>query len=624
MFTITVSEKGGQQSTFEFNKSEITIGRMKGNDIVLPKANVSKKHSIIVVREGGFAVSDLGSLNGTYVNGERIAGEKQVLDGDKIYIGDFSLQIESLALSPPPPPPGPPSMGAPLPPKPPVSGPFSPLSEYDDLLPDLDPEFDEPMPTPQRVDAEPRNRTPGAQSLVPAMDLDFTPIATSEQLWKAPQEDVTVDRPGDRRPRPTPPTSGAGVMTVSDDVRSEFDPIFHAAQHDVATVLFDSVPLKDFPLNYPPSPEDRERLSVAVKRAIKTVSPRVDHELLGQVLLSEATGLGCIETYLDDTSVQDIYVNRFDRVSVRRDGELIQATRAFSHPQMLTLVAYRLMGPREVEVLTDEVRFSDGTRVHLIMPPLSVEGPVITVRKPNLTKLTIDELIANGVMSAAMGEFLENAIRAGRSVIIGGPTSAGKSTLLGALVQMIPTANRIVSIEDHAQLMAPANAVRLETNAALGYDSRHLIRAALKMHPQRIILDECRGPEAYDWVTAAACGTEGSLAALHGTSAADVMGRLESLCIMGSHDLSPRGIREQIARAVNIVVVVSRVQHYGFRVQQIAEVQGVDLDAFRLNDIFYFRVEGQNGQFHPTGYVPLFYEDMRHAGADVDFGIFRE
>ncbi len=413
-------------------------------------------------------------------------------------------------------------------------------------------------------------------------------------------------------------------MQVSDDVRSEFDPSFHAAQHDVATVLFDSVAIHEFPLNYPPSPEDRDRLSAAVKRAVKTVSPRVDHELLTQILVSEATGLGCLESYLDDASIQDIYVNRFDRVSVRRNGELIQAARAFSHPQMLSLVAYRLLGPREVEVLSDEVRFSDGTRVHLIMPPLSVDGPVITVRKPNLNQLSIDELVANGVMSAAMGEFLENAVRAGRSVIVGGPTSAGKSTLLSALVQMIPTSNRIVSIEDHAQLMAPENAVRLETNSALGYDSRYLIRAALKMHPQRIVLDECRGPEAYDWVTAAACGTEGSLAALHGTSAADVMGRLESLCIMGSHDLSPRGIREQIARAVNIVVVVSRVQHYGFRVQQIAEVQGVDLDAFRLNDIFYFRVEGQNGQFHPTGYVPLFYEDMRHAGADVDFGIFRE
>jgi pilus assembly protein CpaF len=137
-------------------------------------------------------------------------------------------------------------------------------------------------------------------------------------------------------------------------------------------------------------------------------------------------------------------------------------------------------------------------------------------------------------------------------------------------------------------------------------------------------MDEVRGPEAYDWVTSAAAGTEGSLATMHGTSATDALGRLESLCVLGSRDVSPRGLREQIARAVNLVVVVNRRREGGFRIQQISEVQGVDLDAFRVNDIFYFRAEGASGGFHPTGYVPMFYEDLRHAGVDVDFGIFRE
>jgi len=111
---------------------------------------------------------------------------------------------------------------------------------------------------------------------------------------------------------------------------------------------------------------------------------------------------------------------------------------------------------------------------------------------------------------------------------------------------------------------------------------------------------------------------------MHGTSATDALGRLESLCVLGSRDVSPRGLREQIARAVNLVVVVNRRREGGFRIQQISEVQGVDLDAFRVNDIFYFRAEGASGGFHPTGYVPMFYEDLRHAGVDVDFGIFRE
>lgn len=607
MFTVTVSEKGGQQSTFEFNKSEITIGRMKGNDIVLPKANVSKKHSIIVVRDNGFAVSDLGSLNGTYVNGERIAGEKPVISGDTIFIGDFSLQIESMHAAPPPPPPGPPEM------------------DFEELIPELDDELDvEPMATPQRLDAEPRSRTPGPQPIAPpVMDVELSPLPVEKPIWNPKNDDVTVDRPGDRLGRTPAATVGSAVM-MSEEIGSEFDPKFHAAQHDVATVLFETVAYHEFPLTYPPSPEDRERLTNAVRQAVNTVGPRVDHEELVNLVTAEAVGLGCLEAYLDDPSIQDIYVNRFDRVNIRRDGELVQAARAFSHPQLLHLVAYRLLGPREVDVLTDEVRFSDGTRVHIMMPPLSVDGPVITIRKPNLRHQSLDELVQQNVLSASMAEFLVSAVKAGRSIVIGGPTSAGKSTLLGALAQEIPGSHRIVCIEDHSQMMAPAHAVRLEANPALGYDSRFLIRSALSMHPQRVVLDECRGPEAYDWVTSASCGTEGSMLAMHGTSSADVMGRLESLCILGSQDLSPRGIREQIARAVNLVVIVSRVKHQGFRVQQISEVQGVDLDAFRLNDIFYFRVEGQDGQFHPTGYVPLFYEDLRHSGVDVDFGIFRE
>ena len=343
-----------------------------------------------------------------------------------------------------------------------------------------------------------------------------------------------------------------------------------------------------------------------------------------QVLTSECVGLGPIEGYLDDPTIRDIYVNRYDRVLIRRDGKLIAARRAFSHPSLLLVAGYRLLGPREVEVMADEIRFSDGTKAHVVMPPIAVDGPVITIRKPAIEHPSLEELTSRGVMSQGMEEFLERAILGGRSVIVAGPASAGKSTLLSALLQELPNGIRAISIEDNANLALPTGGVRLEANPATGYDSRYLVRTALAMHPQRIVMDEVRGPEAYDWVTSAAAGTEGSLATMHGTSATDALGRLESLCVLGSRDVSPRGLREQIARAVNLVVVVNRRREGGFRIQQISEVQGVDLDAFRVNDIFYFRAEGASGGFHPTGYVPMFYEDLRHAGVDVDFGIFRE
>ena len=312
--------------------------------------------------------------------------------------------------------------------------------------------------------------------------------------------------------------SGSGLI-ASEELHSEFDPDFHAAQHDVARVLFDNINPQELPFTYPPSPEERERFTQAVDQAINTVSPRVDRDELKELLVAECIGLGTLESYLDDPEIRDIYINRFDRVLVRRDGKLIVAGRAFGHPQLLHMCAVRLLGPREVETLSEEVRFGDGTKVHIVMPPIAVDGPAITVRKPPTTHANLDQLQQNGSLSAGMAEFLTRATQAGRSILIAGPTSSGKSSLLSALVNEMPDSVRIVSVEDHAHLMLPTNAVRLEANPASGYDSRYLVQAALQMHPQRIILDECRGGEAYDWVTAAACGTEGSIASIHGTSA---------------------------------------------------------------------------------------------------------
>ncbi|MEZ4462559.1 MAG: ATPase, T2SS/T4P/T4SS family [bacterium] len=621
MFTVIVSEKGGQQSTFEFSKTEITIGRMKGNDIVLPKGNVSKKHSRIILQDGGFSVSDLGSTNGTYVNGRKIAGEQPITDADKIYIGDFVLNLEAHgqpAVAPPPPPPGPPMGGAALPP--------IDLGDID-IEPDLDLD-DGPMLTPPRVDSVPRATTPGEQlpDPRPPMPTDAGSIPGRDSGWQVRQnDDVTVDRPGDRLVAQAVSRSrGASAVIASSDLQSEFDADFHAAQYDVAMVLFENVGIQDLPLTYPSPPEERQRFEQAVQSAVRTVNPRVDHKELVQLITAECVGLGPIETYLDDPSVKDVYVNRFDRVLIRRNGSLVAARRAFSHPSLLLIAAYRLLGPRDVEVMADEVRFSDGTKAHVVMPPLAVDGPVITIRKPNTQHDTLSDLAQAGVMSPGIEEFLARAMLAGRSILVAGPTSSGKSTLLSGLLQLLPAGLRAVCIEDNANLALPAGAVRLEANPLTGYDARFLVRTAMSMHPQRIVVDEMRGPEAYEWVTSAAAGTEGSLATMHGTSAADSLGRLESLCLLGSRDVSPRGLREQIARAVNLVVVVNRVREGGFRIQQISEVQGVDLDAFRLNDIFYFRAEGAKGGFHPTGYVPMFYEDLRHAGVNVDFGIFRE
>lgn len=766
MMIVTISEKGGQQSQYDFQKPEITIGRMKGNDIVLPKGNVSKKHSRISVVDGNVIISDLNSTNGTYVNGRKVTGEQPLTENDKIYIGDFILQVEApqpanqAPAGPPQPPSGPNQSGyggggaqggqggqGGMPPSPP-SAPDQQVSglggggPVDDLFAAGDsqapgvtgndpaaqrrnssagapmhgsgphggqpnagqpgasqpsagqPSAGQPsasQPSASQPSAsQPGSSQPGSSqqgaAAEPALDFDDLGFGSEpssgpnrrassagaspsprhnsgagnpapsgrnrspsgagapSQPSQAPSQAPSQSQP--HRPERTPPgpsrepmdnqdrLGGGGVgrsarprggVGPAQEVRSEFDADFHAAQHDVARVLFETVNFEELPLDYPPTPAERDDFERRVNDAVGKVNPMGDRDALVDLITSECVGLGPIELYLDDPDVQDIYVNRFDQILVRRNGEMIVAQRAFSHPDFLTTAAQRLLGTRDEMIGADEVRFSDGTRVHVVMPPLSVDGPALTIRKPPTEHPTLQDLQTRGVLSPGMREFLERAVEAGRSFLVAGPTSSGKSTLLGAIAKLIPSGTRVVTVEESTHLDLPqASVVRLEANPTTGYDMKYLVRTAVAMHPQRILVDECRGGEAYEWVTSAASGTEGSMITAHGTSPSDALGRLESLCLLGNPEISPRGLREQIARAVDFVVVVHRSDDNGFRVRQVTEVQGVDLDAFRLNDVFYHRVEGSEEQFHPTGYIPLFYEDLRHAGVEVDFDIFRD
>lgn len=694
MFSIVISEKGGQQSKLDFNKTEITIGRMKGNDIVLPKSNVSKQHTRIFLRDAGFFIVDLRSTNGTYVNGRKIAEEQPITESDKIFIGDFILQVERAQAGVQPGPPQPPQ---PPPPQQHQGGPRQGGRHFPTVM-DGQGGFGAPMSTPPPASPERRSSAagmqpssqppspptppphlnsqpplPGAQppafqgAGAPEEDLrqtmgdaspyDFgipfrdgneavptslaeptpTPVPVSNptptpaphyQIEESPAFDAEIESVAafdveEELPREHAPIS---VMAGQKELENHFDSPFHDAQRDVARVFFETISPQEIPLDYPlPEGEVKNRIDEAVRAAVSTAPPGIDHQSLIDALIKEATGLGALEDYLDDPAVQAIYINGFDRIVLRTQGTLQLAPRAYGHPEFLELAARRLLGPQELPPVSDEVRFSDGTRVHILMPPLSVDGPTLTVRKPNTYFPSLIELVEGGTLSAEMAEFLEKAVQAGRSILIAGPTSAGKSTLLAALGQHIPDSSRVIAVEQHSCLpLTSPSSIRLEANPSSGFDLQFLLRNAVSMHPERILLDECRGAEAYEWVTAAASGTEGSMITLHGTSASDALGRLESMCLLGAADISPRGLREQIARSVDLVVVLHGTPSGSPRIHQIAEVQGVDLDAFRINDVFYFRVEGTSGAFHPTGYIPLFYEDLRHAGLDADLDIFRD
>ena len=690
MFKVTVSDKSGQQSRLDFTKPEISVGRMKGNDIVLPKGNVSKRHATIHLRDKSFYVNDHGSTNGTYINGRKVTNEQFVAEGEKIYIGDFILQLDAASgsnaqdFNPPP------INRHTMPPQPPEGRPphntmFDPMEDmprdplrdtYTTIPPELESgrsaigisgnypsvpdgardtvgaveEFQQVGPPPGRkydaalyppsapsAPSAPPSTPPGPRSgpSTPAIKhrdpITRPPAGGGYSEPPPPQERASSDlpeRPLASSPPPEPRALPAAVRPgAAPQVKREFDAELFALQVDAIKLIAQKYPPEQWPEDLAAVLDStKTRFRRELDAAFKAVSPGGLEEELRGVMTSEHEGLGALDALLDDPQVRDIYLNRYDQILVRRGAQLVQARHALSSAEVLDQIANRLLKRSGHEgELAAEIRLEGGTRLHIVMPPLASSGPLLTLRKPPTTHPALSDLVDDQVLSGAMAEFLAQAVQSGRSIAVAGPTASGKTTLLNALTEQIAEGVRVVAVEDYNHLsLSQQSAVRLEADRSSGFDKRFLLRQALAMHPQRLVLDECRGAEAYDWVTSVASGTEGSLLTVHGVDAADALGRLEGLCSLGGGDLSPRGIREQIARALNLLVVVHRTQDGAVRVQQIAEVQGVDLDAFRLSDIFYFKLSGAQGAFHPTGYIPLFYEDLRQHDEDLDFAIFQE
>ena len=433
-------------------------------------------------------------------------------------------------------------------------------------------------------------------------------------------------------PPHAPPSAGLSPQVVSTtlptppaDLGGAFDETFATAQQDVAKMLLERLDFDALPLEYPV--HDEETLGAfdhAIDQAILAVSPGVDRNLLQEILQAECTELGVIERYLADDTIQDIYVNSATQILLSRGGQLERAPHGFSSVDLLNLAATRLLGAASQEAAA-QIRFLDGTRAHVIRPPLTPTGAVITIRKPGRAAPTLDQLMDQGALSAPIKEFLEQAIQAERSILIAGPHTSGKSTLLGALALGVPQASRMVVIEDQKSLKLPQpGAVRLEASLPTNHDKRFLLDHALAMNPEKILLDSCSGPEAYDFVTSIAAGTRGNMATLYAIHAQDAVRRLESLCLLGAHEVAPRALREQIAYAIDLVIVVHpTAQGAAFRIHQISELQGVDLGSIRLQDIFYFKQEGPKGVFLPTGYIPSFYEDLHRQDPSTNLEIFK-
>ena len=675
MVRITVTEKGGPVRRFEFDKNEITVGRVQGNDIILAKGNVSKRHARVALENGQLLLEDLNSTNGTYVNGRRLSEPYTLRPGDRIFIGDFVIEPaehevavtqrrgsgdvqpdrpvdledpvadlskrrqkqerRELPVDPEPAP-------APAPSRPPRPAPVPPppASASVDLPPLAEPVRParaappEPAARPApSVDRPPARR---ATAPVPVAPVVEAPRPASRAAAPEPivEEERQPSRPvapqraeklelGRIQPAQVPPRSIGAIPTPV-----EYGRLLASARRKVGE-RFDLARAGIF------GDELRKRIGDAAREIIATgladgsIPPAVDTETLYGDVVAEIVGFGPLEDLLADTTVNEILVNDASAIFVDRAGQLTRVPRAFSSSEALMEVVRRLIGKGGAGLPEDEplieTRLGDGTRLIAVLPPFAPNGPSLVLRKVVRQSRSLPELVRGGMLSEGMARFLELCVRGRRNVVLSGGAGAGKSALLSAVAASIGAEDRVVLVEEVAELaLSLPNLVSLQArvNAEDGREAtlRDLVRGAMRLRPDWLVVGDCRGAEAFDLAQAMAGGRDGTLVAVTAHGVADTLARLASMSALAG-DVSSRTAREAANRGVHFVVQLSRGPDGSRRTTQIAEVsQSGAGDEPVLTDVF---LGDARGHYVPTGHIPKFVDELTRRGETVDLSIFR-
>jgi pilus assembly protein CpaF len=363
-----------------------------------------------------------------------------------------------------------------------------------------------------------------------------------------------------------------------------------------------------------------------------------ERERLAQEVLDEVFGLGPLEPLLADPTVSDILVNTHKRVYVERKGILEMTSIQFRDDIHLMGIIDRIVSAvgRRVDESSPMVdaRLADGSRVNAIIPPLAVDGPCLSIRRFGRDPLTADDLLQNNSLTPAMLELLRGCVKARLNILVSGGTGAGKTTFLNVLSSYISNRERIVTVEDAAELqLHQDHVVRLETRPANiegkgAVQQRQLVINSLRMRPDRIIVGEVRGEEALDMLQAMNTGHDGSLTTIHANTPRDALSRLETMVAMGSLNIPESALRRQIASAIDVVVQVSRLSDGTRKVISLAEITGMEGDIVSMQDIFVFRKRGIRdngevlGEFVPTGIRPKFAEKLLVSGIQLPIPMF--
>lgn len=390
-----------------------------------------------------------------------------------------------------------------------------------------------------------------------------------------------------------------------------------------------------------PSDTAREEVLVIVRTAIASESVPLsftERERLAREILDEIFGLGPLEPLLKDMSISDILVNRFNQVYVERAGRLETTNLSFKDDQHLMQIIDRIVSRvgRRVDESSPMVdaRLPDGSRVNAIIPPLAVDGPCLSIRRFGRVPLMDRDLILNKTLTEPMLEMLQAMVRGRLNILISGGTGAGKTTLLNCLSSYIPESERIVTIEDAAELqLKQIHVVRLETRPPNiegkgAIKQRQLVINSLRMRPDRILVGEVRGEEAFDMLQAMNTGHEGSLTTVHSNSTRDALSRVENMVSMANLSLPDKAIRQQIASAIHAVIQISRMFDGSRKVVSISEVTGMEGEMVTMQELFTFERKGVTeegrvrGTFRATGVRPKFADKLAAAGCRLRPGMF--
>ncbi|MCE9641554.1 MAG: Flp pilus assembly complex ATPase component TadA [Betaproteobacteria bacterium] len=574
MFSVEVKSPKGQQNRVDCQIDACTIGKADDNLIVVRGWSVGKRHATIHRRADGYFVEDHGALGATEVNGKII--DKQygpLLPEDVIRVGDYNIKVLADAA-------------------PPAAAPAVEMPA---------------APAPVKQAAPPVSPQPQASAPAPAAAPAPPPAAHSA-------------------PAPASPLVAA----------------MNEARRNLHSKLISQMDLRRLDVSH--MGEDALRTSTQamiaeILAADRSLPAELDRARLAKDVLDEVVGLGPLEDLLADASVSEIMVNRFDEIYVERKGQLTKSDITFSNDQAVLGAIERIVAPigRRIDESSPMVdaRLKDGSRVNAVIPPLALKGCNITIRKFSKTKLVDQDMINYNSVTAEMMSFLKIAVEQAANIVISGGTGSGKTTLLNVMSNYIPDDERIVTVEDAAELqLNKPHLISLESrppnSEGKGAVSiRDLVKNCLRMRPDRIVVGECRGGEALDMLQAMNTGHDGSLTTAHANTPRDCIARLEVMTLMSGLDLPLRAIREQIASAVHMIVQQSRFPDGSRKVTHITEVTGMEGDIVQLQDIFLFKQDGYDangkvkGRFVATGNIPDFCQDLAARGIPVDLGIFQ-